>query len=68
MGKDTDQHLELQDVWLKCTACGAEAYVYLGHGRLSKVQCTQCWKVGHVRIKPTPAGQKPPPGAQTRRG
>ena len=43
--------LELRNTWLKCKACGAEAFCDEGYGRLSKVTCTNCWKTGHVVIK-----------------
>ena len=49
--QQADPHYDLQDVVLKCGDCGAEAYVYKGHGRLSKVTCTYCGKTGRVKLK-----------------
>ena len=42
---------DYRDVWLKCLDCGAEAYVYKGYGRLTKVTCTYCGKTGNVVLK-----------------
>lgn len=50
MGK-RNKKLQYNDVWLKCLNCEAEAYVFKGHGRLTKVICTHCGVEGRVVLR-----------------